>query len=351
MTCEGYRIGRPSVTGFLTFPSFNGPQRAGRYLYRCHHIPLELANRLVDGDSVRWLTAREIATPARGRTNMRAITQRTRTQMPMTPKARRTSAQVLAEQKADAERERAAKQAALQRPIAKPPQDEIERLTTKPATAPAALTAVAAPDARSSVQKYLDEVAPANIVGRMIKFSKEGKFVTSDDDESISGDMNFIVLADQTLIGWIKFNGEGEPPDRRMGLLYDGFVLPQREELGDDNEVEWELGLDGKPADPWQHHMYLVLQRVDTGEMFTFVTSSKTGRRAVGNLLRHYNTMQRKHPDMYPVAQLKTGGYQHKDDRVGWVNTPMFVVTGRTSKDDASKPAALREDMNDQIPI
>jgi hypothetical protein len=60
MTCEGYRIGRPSVTGFEIFPSFNGPQRvrcrrsqtAGRYLYRRHHIPRELATRLVDGDSV-----------------------------------------------------------------------------------------------------------------------------------------------------------------------------------------------------------------------------------------------------------------------------------------------------------
>jgi hypothetical protein len=268
-----------------------------------------------------------------------------------TSKATRTSAQVLAHQKADAERARSVTQIASRQPVVKPPQDE--RLTAKPTTAvvPAASTAVAATDARSSVQKYLDEVAPANIVGRLIKFSKEGKFITSDDDEPINGDLNFIVLADQTLIGWIKFNGEGELPDRRMGLLYDGFVMPQRQELGDDNEAEWELGLDGRPADPWQHHMYLVMQRVDTGGMFTFATPSKTGRRAVGNLLRHYNTMQRKHPDMYPVVQLKTGGYQHRDDRVGWVNTPMFVVTGRTSKDDASKPAPLEEDMNDDVPF
>ena len=51
---------RPPVRHGFAFPSFNSPQRmrcrrsqtAGRYLYRRHHIPRELATRLVDGDSV-----------------------------------------------------------------------------------------------------------------------------------------------------------------------------------------------------------------------------------------------------------------------------------------------------------
>ena len=33
--------------------------------------------------------------------------------------------------------------------------------------------------------RYLDEIAPANIVGRMIKFSKDGKFFTPDDEGEI----------------------------------------------------------------------------------------------------------------------------------------------------------------------
>jgi hypothetical protein len=40
-------------------------------------------------------------------------------------------------------------------------------------------------DTRTEIQKYVDEIAPANIVGRMVKFSKDGKFVTADDDEPI----------------------------------------------------------------------------------------------------------------------------------------------------------------------
>jgi hypothetical protein len=161
-----------------------------------------------------------------------------------------------------------------------------------------------------------------------------------------------VALADQTLIGYIKFDGDGAPPDRRMGLLYDGFTPPARETLGDLDVAKWELGLDGKPADPWQHFIYLVLQRADTGELFTYTTSSITGRRAVGNLLRHYDRLQKTHPDMYPIIRLKTGGFQHRDDRVGWVNVPVLAVVGRVSKDGAAKPdSSIAADLNDQIPF
>jgi hypothetical protein len=215
-----------------------------------------------------------------------------------------------------------------------------EALPTAPATSmPAKLsTAVAIPDKRDPVQQYIDEIAPASIVGRMVKFSKEGKFVTHDDGKAINEDVDFTALCDQTLIGYIKFGAEGEPPDRVMGLLYDGFVMPPRDSLGDNDKAQWEMGLDGKPADPWQHQVYLVLQRNDTGELFTYVTSSTTRRRAVGNLLRHYDRLRKSHPDEYPVVRLKVGGFQHRDERVGWVDTPVFAVVGRVPRDSAAKP-------------
>ena len=87
------------------------------------------------------------------------------------------------------------------------------------------------------------------IVGRMIKFGKEGQFVTPDDGEPIAVDAEFVALCEQTLVGRIKFNGDGEPPDRIMGLLYDGFVMPPRESLGDLDESQWPIGLDNLPAD------------------------------------------------------------------------------------------------------
>ena len=148
----------------------------------------------------------------------------------------------------------------------------------------------------------------------------------------------------------MRFHKDGSPPDRMMGLLYEGFTMPPRANLGDLDPTQWEAGLDGQPADPWQHFNYLVLQRADTGELFTFTTSSKTGRRAVGNLLHHYNRLQKTNPDMFPVIRLKKGGYDHKDPRVGWVNTPVFAVVGRHAKDDTAKPdTSLGAQMDDQI--
>lgn len=97
---------------------------------------------------------------------------------------------------------------------------------TVPATIAASSTAVAMPDNRTEHEKYLDEIAPGSIVGRLIKFGKEGTFITADDGEGIPEQADFFALCDETLVGYIKFNGEGTPPDRIMGLLYNGFIPP-----------------------------------------------------------------------------------------------------------------------------
>jgi hypothetical protein len=212
-----------------------------------------------------------------------------------------------------------------------------------------------APGNRTPVQQYLDDISPASLVGRQIKGTKEAVFVTADDGKPVADTDDYVALCDQTLIGWGRFYGQGERPVFHMGPLYDGFVMPPRETLGDTDPTQWEIGLDGKPADPQQHFIYLVLQRVSTGEMFTYTTSSVTGRRAVGNLLRHYDRMQRTHPDAYPVVRLKAGGFNHRDERVGWVQVPVFAVVGRTPKDGAAMadiaPASPTNDMDDQIPF
>jgi hypothetical protein len=159
-------------------------------------------------------------------------------------------------------------------------------------------------------------------------------------------------LCDDTLVGWIKFNGVGEPPSKEMGLLFDGFQMPPRQSLGDLDPKQWETGLDGQPADPWQHQQNLVLQNTETAELFTFSTSSRTGRRAVGTLLRHYERMQKARPDELPVIRLSTGGFQHKDTRVGWVSVPVFVVVGRAPRDSAAKPdTSIGAYLNDEITI
>ena len=266
----------------------------------------------------------------------------------------RTTKQALAEQKVVTDREREARLAAGRKAVTQ----QRGEVDVKPqgnggAVVLAGKTDVALPDARTPQQAYLDEIAPpSSLVGRPIKFDgKAGKWLFGDTDEEISPDTDFVPLCDEILIGWIKFNGKGEQPDRIQGLLYDGFIMPPQSTLPDRDSSKWELGLSGEPDDPWQHQMCLVLQSPGTHELCTFATSSRTGRRAVGNLLRHYDRMRKKDDDHYPVVRLKVSGYNHKDERVGWVHTPVFAVVGKAPKASAAIPdTSLSGDLNDAIP-
>src|SRR5215831_3197197 len=150
--------------------------------------------------------------------------------------------------------------------------------------------------------------------GTFFKFAKDGKFRKTSDDEEIPEGTQFVVIYDQIQGGWIKFMGKGNPPVRKQGNVFEGFVPPDRETLGDTSE--WEEGLSGKPADPWQ--FLLLLQHAETQELFVFNTSSITGRRAVDNLIQACSRMQRAEPDLYPVVKLRISGFEHRDERIGW---------------------------------
>jgi hypothetical protein len=262
-----------------------------------------------------------------------------------------STAEVLKRQAENAARLRA--EVAQKRANAAPPAKQAsvsEGSETGTAIAPANSSVVALPDSRTAVQAYLDEIAPSAFSGRLVKFNKDGKFATPDTGDVIDENADFMALCDEVQVGWIKFNGENAPPVRIQGLLYEGFVMPLRDALGDTDETKWETGLSGQPQDPWQHQMSLVLQEVSTQEIFTFTTTSQTGRRAVGALLRHYERLRRVPEELYPVVRLKTGGFEHKDPRVGWVATPQFVVVGKAPKNTAVKPdTSVGADMNDAI--
>lgn len=217
-------------------------------------------------------------------------------------------------------------------------------------TAPAAPDNI--PDTRNPVTKFLDEAAPPSIVGSPIKFAK-GEFTNEDTGEAISPEEDFIVLADETLVGWIRFHRDGEtPPTRIQGILYDGFIPPPRASLGDNDKETWPIGLSGKPEDPWKMQFSLVLQEPQTLSLFTFRTVTDTGVKSVARLLKHYDRMKQKDNEHYPVVRLKVGGFQHRDERVGWVPTPTFAIVGKAPKASAAvldtSPSA---DMEDEIPF
>ena len=220
----------------------------------------------------------------------------------------RTAKQVLSEQKQQAERDRTQQQ-----------------LPASRRRRPGRLAGP--PDHRSPRQVYLDTVAPSGIVGRLVKFDgKSGAFLFVDTEETFSDTEDFVVLADQTLAAYVKFQSE-QAPTRIGGLLYAAdFALPPRAQLGDTDPKKWEIGLSGRPEDPWREELMVVLKRPATMELLTFSTMSKTGRRAVGNLLKHYDRLQTTSPGSFPVVRLKPAGYQ--DSRYGWVHTLTSLSLG-----------------------
>ena len=202
-------------------------------------------------------------------------------------------------------------------------------------------------------ERYLDEVAPASIVGRMVKFSKEGKFVTHDDGKEVPEDAEFTALCDETLVGWVKFNGDGEPPDRESwACSMTASSCRRGRALGDLDESQWDEGLDGEPADPWQHHQYLVLQDTKTLELFTFVTSSKTGRKCRRQFVTALQPNAEDQPQRAAGGPTAYRRFSAQDARVGFVITPVFVVCGRQPRDSVAKPdTSIGTYLNDDIPF
>jgi hypothetical protein len=198
------------------------------------------------------------------------------------------------------------------------------------------------------VTDYLTEFV--GLGGTAIKFDgKTGKFVRTQDGTPLPENLELVCLFTHAEGGWIRFNGKGNPPDTRMGPIFNGFMPPRREELGDLDESQWPTGLSGRAEDPWQHQIRLPFADKD-GEAFVFQTTSVTGRRAVGNLLSHCNRMAKKEPDLWPVVQLRVGGFNHRDDRIGWVPVPTFAIVGKAPRDDIEAgKLSVADDLDDTI--
>jgi hypothetical protein len=72
----------------------------------------------------------------------------------------------------------------------------------------------------ANISSYLDEHCGGG-TGVLFKFAKDQRFRRVDDGEEISLGKEFTVVYDQVQVGWIKFTGKGNPPERKMGPLFE----------------------------------------------------------------------------------------------------------------------------------
>ena len=186
-------------------------------------------------------------------------------------------------------------------------------------------TAITIANDADPFQAFADAVAPQYILGKLLKFSK-GFWLAGQNNEPVE-QKQFVVGMPALLTGWIRWH-DGKPVEQAMIMVGSGLLPPRRDELGDNDPSTWETDDRGQKKDPWQPTSYLPMIADDDGEVFTFTASSRGALDALGKLSRTYGVHRRRAPGELPVVNLSSGGYQHSRRELGYIKTPLFVVTG-----------------------
>jgi hypothetical protein len=119
-----------------------------------------------------------------------------------------------------------------------------------------------------------------------------------------------------------------------------GKPLPERDELGDLDESQWEEGIDGKPKDSWACTRFLYLWDPKTGERFTYSTSSYGGRSAVGDLADQITSKRFAHPTAVPIVELANAPMVTKYGRR--IRPHLLVVSWLNVHEEEKRQALLR---------
>jgi hypothetical protein len=156
------------------------------------------------------------------------------------------------------------------------------------------------------------------------------------------------LLAVGTAVGWVKWWG-GRPVKYRM--RQPGESLLERENLGDTNPSNWEIGPDSKtPRDPWERTSFVYLLG-ENGVVYTYSTTSSSGRSAVSELADQILRMRFDKPGAVPVIELHSAPMQ---TRFGQRSKPCFVVVDWSNPGtelSAARPNGPTKDMRDDVPF
>jgi hypothetical protein len=176
-------------------------------------------------------------------------------------------------------------------------------------------------------EKYGEAATARNVTGRLLRFTKFGEYRAGQDEQEIPRGTALVAYMATLAVGYVRWE-DSRPAEIIMGPVGEGFVPPPRAELGHLDEDKWETFEDGRPRDPWQLSNSLVLIELESGEFYTFSTSSKGGLGAIGELSKIYGKHIRQKPDEMPCVELDVGSYQHSNRAFGEIRFPIFKVTG-----------------------
>jgi len=169
------------------------------------------------------------------------------------------------------------------------------------------------------------ETLTTNVVGERLKFDKS-RWVKGQSETPMPENARLLICMPELQIGWVKFV-DGKPEGHRLGYVRAGFKMPDRNELGDDDESTWETGSNGQPKDPWTQTYIVLMRDMDTGELLTFLTNSNGGREAMLKLCQAYALGGYEEAGLCPVVALSSTSYQHPNPTFGKIWKPKFQIT------------------------
>lgn len=210
-----------------------------------------------------------------------------------------------------------------------------------PATKPTTAGAVTSHDPTNVFATY-GESASTRPIGEFLKFTK-GDWFAGADNKIIKQGTKMIVQMYQFRTGWQRWEDQ-RPTDQESGLLIEGYRPPRRADLGDLDKERWEVDeTTGLPRDPWQFFNSVPMS--DGKLIYNFVTSSRGGIEALGDLCKIFGKVYRVEPNKLPIVALGFSGYWHSNRQFGFIKKPQFALTGWAdrSKYDAVEAAHIEQ--------
>jgi hypothetical protein len=191
--------------------------------------------------------------------------------------------------------------------------------------------------------------------GRLFAFNgSTGIYRALDDNVEVPVGTKFVALLHETRKGFIKFNGDGMPPDVRMVRIDENADTPTRDELGDRDESKWPVGLDGQKIDPWKQQIAIPMARHDAGsELYVYVARGIVAMNSAGDLLGRWRYHPKRAKGLIPVISIECGTYPSRYG--GQKPKPMLVInewvtrSGEQPSAQAIAGPSLREELNDKI--
>jgi hypothetical protein len=196
------------------------------------------------------------------------------------------------------------------------------------------------------------------IIGGMVKYHNHAYTLNKTEPMPLST----ILVVLGIITAWVKW-WDQQPVEHRV--TRDGQLHPVRENLPDQNEELWQVGLNGK-ADPWKDTRYIHAIDPQTGRDFTIVGDSTGMRIAAGELKSAIRNVRMARPGTVPVIKLGTGTF--KSPKFGLVPRPVFEIVeyrggldaapaqiaDQSKQPEASSPAEVKtplvQELNDEIP-